>query len=1725
MQNDLSKIIKPIDKPQHISLLIATRGRPEYLDKVFDSIGRTVGNADGIDVWIYVDNDDDITNEYISSKAYLKYPFKINWVLGERTLSMGQMANILRQKCTTNPGIYMTFVDDYILTSNNWDGAIRDTFNRYSDGIVLGYIPDPHSGPEQVTITILSAQWTNVTGKIFTEFFPFWYDDTWLDQVSQMVQRKTKIEIGTEAIGGNIGKTPRLKNLPFWNRFFNNLMDKRLEDANLLLKAIYPQDCLGYQQSVKEAERLAKSFTGKKEKVTKDYLLALERAHSSFPENPEPHLILLHLALETKAVSHLCDKADSLIQAGDFSKALKMLDNIALAEHKYKNINYLRAVYLKRLGRTKEASGAAIEELILQPEHKASQEIYRKSDMHQLFSSGLASLSEGKISEALTHLEQVKHFYSRIPNLNYAIATAYFQLGDIASARQACEAELKLQPEHDGAKRLLERIEKAINEYEQNNNKATNVQVKPIDRSSASDSIQIDDTKRKRTGIIVFGHSRPLLLRNLLESLRRQGTTNDIHVWLDGHHGRSSFIEPTTKCRELVQKEFQEVHLTAMNSNMGIEKLTIDGLSFMSSRYKRIIVLEDDCFPTANAIAEFEQALDEIATRPEVYSVYGHHFLTETEGETITRFQGWGWATTREKLLPVLAEMKRCFAMAEPDYLRWVHQNLTPEVIRRLDVTPGRNCVRVIASFFCWDGCTCLVTAIHGLVHKKTRKRVIYNCGMGDGSTHFPQNDKFRLPPFNMITPQEVWSFYDSPPKQGSHSVISRKVELPQITSPRATARTSSSTATFPGHKSQARQTREMDHKEHLETQIVVDGLIFTNVKRTKHLNNSVGFNDKYIIKIEHEKHPLKLRSLQDEIEIIKHLNSRECVSCPRLLSEGSLKTGERYFIQERVEHQRGFNTADMLFSILEQKNFGICEGDLKRENLIFDSNSVCYIIDYDQAIYDERFVRMGNVEYLDWFAQFFADRWKRFGHTDFYKWGGYDKNEIFGLFKNDSFNLTATTLFKEQVTTDTKSGIYHTLRTDKVYIDGARDLNPRLSALNTIEFKKGESILDVGCNMGLLGHYLHDRGCRVTGIDMDGKIIIGAKMVANILNKDIQFKYLDLDTEKIETNYDTICLFSVIHHVKNFKQITENIAQTCNRIILECKLKEHGSKPIGGNWTDTSGWEFNSLQELVRYFEVVFKGFKFQDFHGKVDRDREIISFAKKYAATAIQIQSKSPTDIQENKFIVPQSDNKSEYLVSAVVSTYNSERFIRGCLEDLEKQTIAEKLEIIIVNSGSQQNEEAIVREFLSRYDNIKYIRTEERETIYKAWNRAIKVATGKYITNANTDDRHRENALEKMAKTLDENPDKALVYANQLEVNEIDGRRVVVGERLNGEFSRARLFEGECPPGSQPMWRRDVHEVFGYFDESFTISGDYEFWFRLTQKFDFLYLNEVLGERFIGAEAISQSNDDFLNWENELVIHKCHKYAIQEEITIGATGISEHPVFSNRPEVNIWKQNTKAKLKDRQISLCNNIKANWDFRTSLSPKLTVVIVTYNRHKDLLENLYALNEQNEEDFEVIVVDNGGDLSWLRQHKDEFKFGLCGVELNFNFGPSPARNIGTKFAKAEYIAFLDDDVVSDKDLVRNIVEHFKNHNISGLRGKVLPKSQAGSENIPVNYDLGNQIITTACEVSCLSAFRKDILVKMGGFDELLFGPEGMELSYRICKSQKEKMQSILYFP
>ncbi|MFQ6041008.1 MAG: glycosyltransferase [Candidatus Poribacteria bacterium] len=225
---------------------------------------------------------------------------------------------------------------------------------------------------------------------------------------------------------------------------------------------------------------------------------------------------------------------------------------------------------------------------------------------------------------------------------------------------------------------------------------------------------------------------------------------------------------------------------------------------------------------------------------------------------------------------------------------------------------------------------------------------------------------------------------------------------------------------------------------------------------------------------------------------------------------------------------------------------------------------------------------------------------------------------------------------------------------------------------------------------------------------------------------------------------------------------------------------------------------------------------------------------------------------------------------LVSALVPTYNAERFMRGLLEDLEAQTIADQLEIVIVDSNSPQNERAIVEEFQQRYDNIVYVRTDEWENSHAGINRCIQLAQGKYLTLACTDDRHKPDAYERMVAVMEARPDIALVYANcyiTATENETFFNHTPVGAYRWIDFNPLRLLHG-CFMGPQPMWRKSVHEKYGYFDENLKSAGDWDFWLRMAESETFLHIDEFLGLYLYSPTSSEHRDPELSRREAQLV-----------------------------------------------------------------------------------------------------------------------------------------------------------------------------------------------------------------------------------------------------------------
>lgn len=185
----------------------------------------------------------------------------------------------------------------------------------------------------------------------------------------------------------------------------------------------------------------------------------------------------------------------------------------------------------------------------------------------------------------------------------------------------------------------------------------------------------------------------------------------------------------------------------------------------------------------------------------------------------------------------------------------------------------------------------------------------------------------------------------------------------------------------------------------------------------------------------------------------------------------------------------------------------------------------------------------------------------------------------------------------------------------------------------------------------------------------------------------------------------------------------------------------------------------------------------------------------------------------------------------VSIITSVYKGDEFIEGFLNDIVRQTIFDQCELIIINANSPGNEEPIIKKFCTTYPNIIYERLSTDPGLYGVWNYAIKKARADLITNANIDDRRNPKFIEIHANALEQDHTIDLVYSDyyiSTTPNEPFEKNNYSSYVTAAEFAPTRM--NLCLPGPCPMWRKSLHDSVGFFDETFFIAGDFEFWNRI-------------------------------------------------------------------------------------------------------------------------------------------------------------------------------------------------------------------------------------------------------------------------------------------------------
>ena len=104
-------------------------------------------------------------------------------------------------------------------------------------------------------------------------------------------------------------------------------------------------------------------------------------------------------------------------------------------------------------------------------------------------------------------------------------------------------------------------------------------------------------------------------------------------------------------------------------------------------------------------------------------------------------------------------------------------------------------------------------------------------------------------------------------------------------------------------------------------------------------------------------------------------------------------------------------------------------------------------------------------------------------------------------------------------------------------------------------------------------------------------------------------------------------------------------------------------------------------------------------------------------------------------------------------------------------------------------------------------------------------------------------------------------------------------------------------------------------------------------------------------------------------------------------------------------------------------------------------ISILTYNDNKSTLECLDSLEdlEKDKIDLNVVVVDNAS-IEKFTSKKDYKNFNLTILRNEENLGFSGGHNIGIKYAiqkKADYVVILNNDVIVEKNLIKNLLQAF----------------------------------------------------------------------------------------
>jgi glycosyltransferase involved in cell wall biosynthesis len=187
------------------------------------------------------------------------------------------------------------------------------------------------------------------------------------------------------------------------------------------------------------------------------------------------------------------------------------------------------------------------------------------------------------------------------------------------------------------------------------------------------------------------------------------------------------------------------------------------------------------------------------------------------------------------------------------------------------------------------------------------------------------------------------------------------------------------------------------------------------------------------------------------------------------------------------------------------------------------------------------------------------------------------------------------------------------------------------------------------------------------------------------------------------------------------------------------------------------------------------------------------------------------------------------SNPLVSVIIPSYNGGLYIKEAVDSALSQTY-QPVEVVVIDDGSADNTRQVLEPYIES-KKIFYI-YQKNKGLSAARNTGIKNARGTYIALLDSDDIFLPTKIERQVNFMELHPKCDLCYCDIVHFREEDQTKTLHlrYRYYSGDQVLRNLLKRNFINPLGVVMRQSVSGRFGYFNESFRRSEDWEFWVRL-------------------------------------------------------------------------------------------------------------------------------------------------------------------------------------------------------------------------------------------------------------------------------------------------------